>query len=275
MTEATTESAPLPSAGRSADALADKPLSHGRTLTWRHPVWVRITHWLNVVAVVVLIMSGLNILAAHPHLYWGLTSTFADPWISTPRVPNWLLIPQGRNLAEARNYHFLFAWIFVINGLIYLAFGLITRRFARRLAPTAADLKGIGASVAEHARFRFPTDDHARTYNVIQKLTYLAMIVIVLPMMLITGLSMSPGFNAIGGILLEIMGGRQSARTLHFISAALIVGFIVIHVGLVIWTGLINNMRAMITGWFVIEPPGSVAGPGGRRKASDDAGERS
>jgi thiosulfate reductase cytochrome b subunit len=256
-----------------ASARSDRPAGQGRTLTWRHPVWVRITHWLNVVAVVVLIMSGLNILAAHPHLYWGLTSTFADPWVSTPRVPNWLLIPQGRNLAEARNYHFLFAWIFVINGLIYLAFGLITRRFARRLAPTTVDLKGIGASVVEHARFRFPTDDHARTYNVIQKLTYLAIIVIVLPMMLITGLSMSPGFNAIGGILLEIMGGRQSARTLHFISAALIVGFIVIHVGLVIWTGLFNNMRAMVTGWFVIEPPGSVAGPGGRRKTSDDAGD--
>ena len=275
MTEATTESATLPSAGRSADARADRPLGQGRTLIWRHPIWVRITHWLNVVAVVVLIMSGLNILAAHPHLYWGLTSTFADPWVSTPRVPNWLLIPQGRNLAEARNYHFLFAWIFVINGLIYLAFGLITRRFGRRLTPTAADLKGIGASVVEHARFRFPTDDHARTYNVIQKLTYLAIIVIVLPMMLITGLSMSPGFNAIGGILLEIMGGRQSARTLHFISAALIVGFIVIHVGLVVWTGLFNNMRAMVTGWFVIEPPGSVARPGGRRKASEDAGEPS
>lgn len=275
MTEATTDMEPALSPDSTATGLADKLLRGGRTLIWRHPVWVRITHWLNVVAVVVLIMSGLNILAAHPHLYWGLTSTFADPWVSIPTVPNWLLIPQGRNLAEARNYHFLFAWVFVINGLLYLGFGLITRRFGRRLAPTAADLKGIGASVVEHARFRFPTDDHARTYNVIQKLTYLAIILIVLPMMLITGLSMSPGFNAIGGILLEIMGGRQSARTLHFISAALIVGFIVVHVGLVIWTGLFNNMRAMITGWFVIEPPGSLAGPGGRRKASDDAGELS
>jgi thiosulfate reductase cytochrome b subunit len=94
-------------------------------------------------------------------------------------------------------------------------------------------------------------------------------------MMLITGLSMSPGFNAIGGILLDIMGGRQSARTLHFISAALIVGFIVIHVGLVIWTGLFNNMRSMITGWFVIEPSGSVAGPKRHRKAPADPGDAS
>lgn len=253
----------------------DRPLLGGRVQTWRHPVWVRLTHWLNVVAVVVLIMSGLNILLAHPHLYWGLDSTFADPWVSLPRIPNWLLIPQGRNLAEARNYHFLFAWIFVLNGLAYLLFGLVTRRFGRRLWPTGADLKGFGSSVVEHARFRFPTDDHARTYNVIQKLTYLAMILIVLPMMLITGLSMSPGFNAVGGVLLEIMGGRQSARTLHFISGGLIVGFIVIHVGLVIWTGFANNMRAMITGWFVIEPAGSTAGPKFRRRRPTDAGDAS
>ena len=103
----------------------------------------------------------------------------------------------------------------------------------------------------------------------------LAMILIVLPMMLITGLSMSPGFNAIGGLLLDLMGGRQSARTLHFISAALIVGFIAIHVVLVIWTGLFNNMRAMITGWFVIEPPGSTAGPKRRRKPPTEPGDPS
>lgn len=255
------------------DGHADRPLSGGRVDVWRHPAAVRITHWLNVIAVVVLIMSGLNILLAHPYLYWGVRSTFADPWVSIPPIPNWLLIPQGRNLAEARNYHFLFAWVFVINGLVYLAFSLITGRFRKRLLPTGTDLKGLGASVVEHARFHFPTDDHARTYNVIQKLTYAAMILIVLPLMLITGLSMSPGFNAVGGVLLEVMGGRQSARTLHFISAALIVGFIVIHVGLVIWTGLLNNMRAMITGWFVIQPPGSTAGPKFRRRPPAQPGD--
>ena len=247
----------------------DRPLPGGRSDTWRHPLPVRITHWINVAAVVVLLMSGLNILAAHPHLYWGLSSPFADPWLSTPTVPDWLLIPQGRNLAEARNWHFLFAWIFVINGLIYLVWALISGRFRRRLLPTRSDLGGLGASVVEHARFRFPADDHARTYNVIQKLTYLAMVLVILPMMLVTGLSMAPAFHAIGGILLELMGGRQSARTLHFIAAGLIVGFIIVHVGLVIWTGFFNNMRSMITGWFVIEPPGSTAGPRLRRRRPD------
>ena len=239
---------------------ADRPLPGGRTDIWRHPVLVRISHWLNVVAVVVLLMSGLNILMAHPHLDWGIRTTFADPGLTIPTVPNCLMIPQGRNLAEARHWHFFFAWLFVINGLIYLAYGFITRRFGRRLWPTGMDLKGFWRSVKEHARFHFPKDEEARTYNVIQKLTYVTMILVILPMMLITGLSMSPGFNAIGGILLEIMGGRQSARTLHFISAGLIVGFIVIHVGLVIWTGFYNNMRAMITGWFVLEPTAPADG---------------
>ena len=260
-----------------SDRHDDRLLPGGRTDTYRHPPLVRISHWLNVIAVVVLIMSGLNILLAHPHLYWGVRSTFADPWLSIPTLPNWLLIPQGRNLAEARSYHFLFAWLFVINGLIYLAYGFATRRFGRRLWPTGQDLKGLKASVVEHAQFKFPTDDHARTYNVIQKLTYVAVILVILPMMLITGLSMSPGFNAVGGVLLEIMGGRQSARTLHFISGGLIVGFIVIHVGLVIWTGFVNNMRAMITGWFVIEPAGSLAGPkfGARSKSKPTDGDAS
>ncbi|CAN5297504.1 cytochrome b/b6 domain-containing protein [soil metagenome] len=238
----------------------DKPLSGGRVDTWRHPVVVRITHWLNVTAVVVLIMSGLNILMAHAHLYWGVRSTFADPWISIGQVPDWLMIPQGRNLAEARRWHFAFAWIFVLNGLAYLAFAFLSGRFRRRLWPTIPDLRGFWPSVVEHAKLHFPKDDEARVYNVIQKLTYVLMVLVVLPMMLITGLSMSPGFNAIGGVLLDIMGGRQTARTLHFLSASAIVIFIVIHVGLVIWTGLYNNMRAMITGWFVIEPDKTEAG---------------
>ncbi|MBF0664565.1 MAG: cytochrome b/b6 domain-containing protein [Brevundimonas sp.] len=259
-----------PDAAPVVDRRADRPLGGGRVDVWRHPAAVRITHWLNVVAVVVLLMSGLNILAAHPHLYWGLRSTFADPWLSTPTVPDWLLIPQGRNLAGARNWHFLFAWVFVINGLAYLAFGLFTGRFGKRLWPTGGDLREFWPSVKDHARFRFPADDHARAYNVLQKLAYLAMVLVMLPMMLVTGLSMSPGFNAVGGVLLEIMGGRQSARTLHFISAGLIVGFIVIHVGLVVWTGLFNNMRSMITGWFTLQPPGATAGP--RRRRRDEGG---
>lgn len=233
----------------------DRRVSPERVAIYRHPIWVRVTHWLNVLAVLILIMSGLQILRAHPHLYWGLSSTFDDPWISFGDIPGWLTIPNIRDLAGGRRWHFFFAWLFVLNGLIYLVMGLISRRFAIKLWPTREDLAGFWGSVKEHARFHFPHDEEARRYNVIQKLTYLTMIVIVLPMMLLTGLSMSPGFNAVGGFLLDLFGGRQSARTLHFISGGLIVGFIVVHVGLVVWTGLVNNMRAMITGWFEIDSP--------------------
>lgn len=252
-------SAPPEPSGR-VDGTPDRPLPGGRLLVFRHPAWVRLTHWINVVAVVALLMSGLNILMAHPHLYWGLRSTFADPWLSIPAPPDWAMIPPVRDLARARNWHFLFAWVFVINGLIYLVWALAAGRFRRRLWPTVEEMRGLGDSVAEHARLRFPADERARVYNVLQKLTYLAMVLVVLPMMLVTGLSMSPAFNAVGGLLLELMGGRQSARTLHFLSAGLIVLFILVHVGLVIWTGPLNNMRAMITGWFVLGPPGSAAG---------------
>ena len=254
MTDGVIEPTTPPGGDATPDRRADRALPGGRTDTYRHPPLVRISHWLNVTAVVILIMSGLNILLAHPHLDWGTDTNFGNHWLDIPPIPNWLLLPQGRNLAEARHWHFFFAWVFVLNGLIYLAYGFITRRFGRRLWPSRTDLAGFWPSVKEHARFHFPKDEGARTYNVIQKLTYVAIILVVLPMMLITGLSMSPGFNAVGGFLLEIMGGRQSARTLHFISGGLIVGFIVIHVGLVVWTGFINNMRAMITGWFVLEP---------------------
>ncbi len=254
MTGLNAHDAPAETVDLAVDPHADRPLQRGRTDVYRHPPMVRLTHWINVAAVVVLLMSGANILLAHPHLYWGVRSTFADPWINIPLIPNWLLIPQGRNLAEARHWHFFFAWVFVLNGLTYLVHGFISRRFGRRLWPSRTDLAGVWSSVREHARFQFPRDDEARTYNVIQKLTYVAIILVILPMMLVTGLSMSPGLNPIGGVLLEVMGGRQSARTLHFISAGLIIGFIVIHVGLVVWTGLWNNLRAMVTGWFVIEP---------------------
>jgi thiosulfate reductase cytochrome b subunit len=233
---------------------ADRPTPEGGWLIYRHPVVVRVTHWVNVAVVVVLLMSGLNILAAHPHLYWGVRSTFADPWLSFGEIPAAVMIPQGRDLASGRLWHFAFAWLFVLNGLIYLLYLTFTGRLARRIWPTRDDLAGFWQSVGDHARLRFDHGETARRYNVLQKISYAAMILVVLPMMLVTGLSMSPGFNAIGGVLLELMGGRQSARTLHFLSAGLIVAFIVVHVVLVIWTGVFNNMRAMTTGWFAIRP---------------------
>jgi thiosulfate reductase cytochrome b subunit len=230
----------------------DRPLGEGRTAVWRHPLPVRATHWVNVICLVILLMSGLQILRAHPHLYWGLKSTFDNPWISFGQIPGWLTIPSWQDLATGRRWHFFFAWIFVVNGLAYLAFVIVSGRLKAMLEPTRIDFGGFWASVGEHARLRFPEGEAARAYNVIQKLTYLIVLLVLLPLMLATGLAMSPGMNAAIPGLLELFGGRQSARSLHFIAASGIVMFAVVHVVLVMLSGFANNMRAMITGWYVI-----------------------
>lgn len=230
----------------------DRPLALGRLEIWRHPWPVRVTHWVNVICLVFLLMTGLQILRAHPHLYWGLASTFDDPWLSIASIPGWLTLPSYRDLATGRNWHFFFAWIFVANGMLYLLYILFSGRLARMLEPSRAELAHLPDSVVEHARLKFPEGEAARTYNVIQKLTYLIVLLILLPMMLVTGLAMSPTMNAAIPELLQILGGRQSARTLHFIAAMGITTFAVVHVLLVFLSGPVNNLRAMITGWYVI-----------------------
>lgn len=245
---------------------ADRPQSDGRLLIWRHPAWVRLTHWVNALVVILMLMSGINILMAHPHLYWGMASTFDASWLSVPRVPDWIMLPQHRDLAGARRWHLTLAWVFVINGLIYLSMLILTRRLRRQLWPTPNEVRHIPQAIADHARLQFPQDERARTYNVLQKLSYLGMILAILPLMVITGLAMSPMMNAAWPWLLPLLGGRQSARTLHFLATSGIVLFVAVHVGLVIWTGLFNNLRAMTTGWFAIRPE-TPAAP----EASDEA----
>ena len=262
-----------------------------RILIRRHSLVTRLTHWVNVLAISLLLMSGLQIFNAHPALYWGAKSTFADPWVAmvaaerggTPigltkvgslqvettgllgltgppemrearGFPAWATLPSYRDLASGRRWHFFFAWLFVINGLVYLAWGLIGGHLRKNLLPSRAQLnpRHILHEVVTHAQLKFPKGDDARVYNVIQKATYLAMVVVVLPLMLITGLSMSPGMNAAAPWLTDLLGGRQSGRTLHFISAGLIVAFIIVHVLLVVVSGFWNNMRSMITGKYAI-----------------------
>jgi thiosulfate reductase cytochrome b subunit len=265
-----------------------------KVLVRRHSGVTRITHWVNVLALSVLLMSGLQIFNAHPALYWGQKSTFATPWVwidgrekpngefegftkiggaeftttgvlgfsgdpgESRAFPAWATIPSYRDLASGRRWHFFFAWLFVINGLVYLAWSLIGGHLRRDLWPTRAQLspRHILHEIATHARLRFPRGEEARTYNVLQKLTYLAVILVLLPLMLLTGLSMSPGFNAAAPWLLDVFGGRQSARTVHFLSAGLIVLFVLVHVLMVVASGLWNNLRSMITGRYAIEVEG-------------------
>ncbi|MBI1200504.1 MAG: DUF4405 domain-containing protein [Phenylobacterium sp.] len=269
-----------------------------KVLVRRHSALTRITHWLNVLAISMLLMSGLQIFNAHPALYWGSASSFDQPWISmsmkevadTPRgvttlgpltfdttglfgwsgapgmqekrgFPAWATIPSYRSLADGRRWHFFFAWFFVINGLVYLAWGLIGGHIRKDLWPTRDQLspRHLLHEIATHARLKFPKGEEARRYNALQKLAYLAVILVLLPLMLLTGLTMSPGFDATVPQLLDLFGGRQSARSIHFISASLIVAFVVLHLVMVVVSGLWNNIRSMITGRYAIEVEGDEA----------------
>ncbi|WP_283193556.1 cytochrome b/b6 domain-containing protein [Rhizobium sp. AN80A] len=259
----------------------------------RHSLVTRITHWINVLCLSLLLMSGLQIFNAHPSLYWGQYGADADPsWLSIGTVeqdggtrgvltvgdvqlnttgflglsgvgdgatergfPAWATIPSYQDLATGRRWHFFFAWLFVINGSLYALYGFVRGHFHRDLAPTAEQLtpRHLGREIADHARLRFPKGEEARHYNALQKLAYLIVIFVLLPLMLATGLTMSPGIDAGYPFLLDLFGGRQSARSIHFICAWSIVVFVIIHVSMVILSGLWNNMRSMITGRYAIE----------------------
>ena len=224
-----------------------------RQVIKRHALLTRITHWINVLCLTVLLMTGMQIFNAHPMLHWGQFGADYDPRLFAIRFPNWATIPGHQDLASGRLWHFFFAWLFVINGLVYLAHGFLSGHFRRDFLPTLHQLRHIGESVWEHLRLKFPKGEEARHYNVLQKIAYIG-IVIVLPLMLLTGLTMSPGVDTAVPGLLDVFGGRQSARTLHFVFAALIVGFIIIHLIAILAAGPINEIRSMITGRWVIEP---------------------
>jgi thiosulfate reductase cytochrome b subunit len=173
--------------------------------------------------------------------------------MSERAFPRWATLPADLDLGAGRRWHFFFAWIFALNGLLYMAQGLISRRLPRELLPSADQLRSIGAAVWDHLRFRFPHGEDARRYNVLQKLAYLPVVFGLLPLMILTGMTMSPALDARMHFLTVLFGGRQSARTLHFASAGGLVLFAIVHVLMVVAAGPINELRSMITGWFVIK----------------------
>ena len=242
-------------AGLKADR--ERVLGGGRVAFYRHPLPVRLTHWVNALCLLLLLMSGLQILNAHAALYWGETSPFERPWISfggadAPAFPAWVTLPGWQDLASGRRWHFFFAWLFVLNGLAYCVYAIWSGRVRRVLAPDRGQLRHIGRSLIDHLRLRFPHGEAARQYNVLQKLTYLAVLFGLLPMMILTGLTMSPGMDARLNFMTSLFGGRQSARSIHFITAAALVLFFLIHIVAILAAGPFNEMRSIVTGWFVI-----------------------
>lgn len=214
----------------------------------RHALSTRLWHWLNLVCVVVLFMSGLNISNAHPHLYWGEWG-FApqDAWLSVPRFPGWATIPGHYSLAEARDWHLLMAWPFALLLLFMWIAMLLNRHFRRDLNTTRSEWRwsAIREDVAAHLRLRF---GHMGDYNFLQKLSYGLVLGVLLPGLVLTGMGISPGIEPLVRPLIELVGGRQSMRSLHFIFAWALLAFFVIHVALVLLSGPARQMRDMITG---------------------------
>lgn len=258
---------------------------------YRHKGLVRAAHWINALCLVILFMSGLNIFNAHTALYWGENSVFDHPLmvlgttynedgmvtggvtgifghrfdttgifgasmedgnLTGRGFPPWITLPTANYLAMARQWHFAFAWLLVFNALVFFIYGIWSKHFARDLAPTRKDLAHLPREIIDHARLKFPHGEKARHYNALQKLAYCFMIFIVGPLIVLTGLTMSPTMDSAFPILLDIFGGRQSARTIHFICAFSFFGFFIVHILMVILSGTWNNLRSMITGWYVI-----------------------
>lgn len=269
-------------------------------LVKRHRISTRLWHWTNAIAIIVLLMSGLSIFNAHPRLYWGSYGANPDtPWLeiggegtrgylqigetqitttgvlgrwreadgdtSTRAFPSWATIPGYYSLAAGRLWHFFFAWIFVLSGLAYWAWSFGNKHIQRDLKPSRRELslRHIWHDISQHARLRFPTGAAALKYNILQKLSYLIVLFVLLPLIVLTGLTMSPTMDAAWPWLLDLFGGRQSARSIHFIVAFLIVAFIVVHLVMVILAGPFNEIRSMITGRFRL--PGKREGAPPRR----------
>lgn len=215
----------------------------------RHALSTRLWHWANLVCVIVLFMSGLTISNAHPWLYWGEWGFApADAWLAVPRFPGWMTIPGHYNLAVARDWHILTAWPYALLLLFAWIAMLANRHFKRDIATEANEWRwaAIRDDVKAHLRFEF---GHAGSkYNFLQKLSYGLVLGVILPMMVLTGLAISPGMGPSLGWLVDLLGGRQSARSLHFIFAFALLGFFIVHVALVLLSGPLRQMRDMITG---------------------------
>ena len=256
---------------------------------YRHTLPVRLGHWLNALCLLILIMSGLQIFNAHQALYWGDRSDRDRPFLSILAVrtdggqikgittvaghvfdttgvlgvsggtirgfPSWATIPGAKWLAMGRRWHLFFAWVFVINGLLFGLYTILSRHLWRNLFPKPRDLRRIGRELWNHLIFRHPEGEEAKHYNVLQKIAYTGVVFGLGPLIVLTGLSMSPAIDAGFPFLLDLFGGRQSARTIHFFACFTFIGFIVTHLLMVATTGLWNNLRSMMTGWFHIEEP--------------------
>ena len=228
----------------------------------RHAAFVRVTHWITAVCFLALLITGGEIVISHPRFYWGETGNDLTPTLF--KIP----IPASRNLVPtgygyvlpdqngwSRYLHFEAAWAVVLTGILYVIWGLWTGHFRSNLFPAPADRtwRTFLGVMAKHIRFKRPDEAEAFSYNVVQRAAYLIVIFILFPLVIWTGLALSPAFNSAFPVAVNVLGGRQSARTLHFFISVSLLLFLIVHVAMVVLAGFVNRMRAMITGTMSIE----------------------
>ncbi len=229
----------------------DAPIGPPRV--YRHGPFTRIWHWINAVTVIIMIASGLMIFNAHPRLYWGqYGANFDAAWLELPRFPWFVTLPSTYSLAIARHWHLFFALVLVFALAIYMIWSLVNRHIQRdlRIRRGELTLAHAGADLKAHWDLRFHDPARPQAYNLFQKLSYVGVIFLLLPLLILSGLALSPGMDAAWPWLTDLFGGRQSARSVHFIAMALLTLFVVIHLTLVILAGPINEVRSMVTGWW-------------------------
>jgi thiosulfate reductase cytochrome b subunit len=227
------------------------------TVHSRHPALVRITHWITTLCFFALLVSGVEIVISHPRFYWGETGNdLTQPLFKLPIPASRNLVPTGYGYVLpdqngwSRYLHFQAAWIVVLTGLLYAIWGLFAGHFRKNLLPGKGDFswRAFSASILNHLRFGKPGEAEAWSYNVLQRLSYLFVIFVLFPLVIWTGLAMSPAFVSAFPASVNVLGGQQSARTLHFLVTIALVLFLLIHVVMIIVAGFWSRVRAMITG---------------------------
>ncbi|HKU24661.1 MAG TPA: cytochrome b/b6 domain-containing protein [Candidatus Sulfotelmatobacter sp.] len=229
----------------------------GVTERKRHSAVVRLTHWLTTLAFFALLITGGEIVLSHPRFYWGETGNVnMQPWLNLHLPSSRDTVPTGYGYVLpdqngwSRYLHFQAAWLAVGTGMLYLLWGLFAGHFRRNLLPESSDrsLRAIGTAVVQRLRFQGSSVKEPLSYNVLQRLSYLTVIFLLFPLMIWTGLAMSFGFDAAFPLAVRLVGGHQTARSLHFLVTILLVLFLLIHVVMVCVSGFRARMRAMITG---------------------------
>ena len=247
------ESAYIPSAASAVPAAAVP----NKAVTSRHSALVRVTHWITALCFLALLVTGGEIVISHPRFYWGETGNDLTPALFKLPIPaSRNLVPTGYKyvLPDANGWsrylHFQAAWAVILTGLLYLIFGFLSGHFRKNLLPDRADLswRAISRAIASHLRFARPSEEEAWSYNFLQRIAYLFVIFVLFPLVIWTGLAMSPAFVSAFPASVNLLGGQQSARTIHFFVSLALVLFLLVHVGMVVFAGFWSRMRAMITG---------------------------